>query len=101
MDKNWIPDKMFGIPIDKCVHFVMFLPYPVISFFAFKGKNFWRTLYFVLFSGLIIVTIVELSQNILTVNRVTDPWDLVANIAAITLGSVIIALCKLLSGNKD
>lgn len=29
---------LFGIPMDKVVHFCMFLPAPVIGFFAFAGK---------------------------------------------------------------
>ncbi len=36
-----LPDihkTLFGIPMDKVVHFCMFFPAPVIGFFAFSGK---------------------------------------------------------------
>ncbi len=33
-----VRQSFFGIPMDKLVHFCMFLPAPVIGFFAFAGK---------------------------------------------------------------
>jgi len=33
-----IQKTLFGIPMDKVVHFCMFFPAPVIGFFAFGGK---------------------------------------------------------------
>lgn len=37
---------IFGIPIDKIAHFLMFLPYPTIAYIAFRpaGGRKWRHL---------------------------------------------------------
>ncbi len=32
------PD-LWGIPIDKVAHFLMFMPYPVVAYGAFRGKE--------------------------------------------------------------
>lgn len=32
------PD-LFGIPIDKVLHFILFLPYPVLAYIAFRTDN--------------------------------------------------------------
>ena len=31
-----VPETLFGIPADKIVHFLMFLPFPVLVFFSFR-----------------------------------------------------------------
>ena len=38
--------SLFGIPSDKVVHFIMFLPLPILAYSAFlpSGKGFWKDL---------------------------------------------------------
>ena len=85
---------ILGIPIDKCIHFLMFLPYPILAYFASPGKNNWRTLFYVGMTGFIIAFLLELSQGLLTADRVTDIWDLVANVIAILIGTAVLLLFK-------
>lgn len=85
---------LFGIPIDKCIHFLMFLPYPILAYFASPRKNYWRTLFYVGMSGIILAFVLELSQGLFTADRVTDIWDLVANVIAIVIGTAILLLFK-------
>lgn len=35
-----VQKDFFGIPIDKVVHFIMFLPYPILSGLSFMHKDF-------------------------------------------------------------
>jgi len=95
-----LPASILGIPIDKCIHFTMLLPYSFVSFWAFRGKHFVRSLIIVFISGVILSFLLEYGQGILTDYRTTDPLDLMANLLAITTGSLIIALCKLFSRKK-
>ncbi len=93
-----LPVRIFGIPIDKCVHFCMFLPFPIFCTLAFAGKKPWRTLSFSIMSGIVAATVIELLQGILTDYRATEIWDLVANLAAIVAGSLLVSLFLLARG---
>ena len=39
-----VPRSIWGIPIDKCFHFVMFLPFPILGTLAFDFRSWWRSL---------------------------------------------------------
>lgn len=86
--------NILGIPIDKCIHFIMFLPYSFLAYLASTRKNYWRTLFFVGMSGIVIAFLLELSQGMFTTERVTDIWDLVANVTAILIGTAVLLLLK-------
>ncbi len=90
-----VPRTLWGIPIDKVIHFAMFFPYPFFAQAAFFFKNRWRSLVFVIITGIIFCYTFELLQDKITTYRTSDPWDLSANIAAVTIGSTIIAIVTL------
>lgn len=93
--KSTVPESLLGFPTDKIVHFLMFLPYPFLAHGSFKGKRKWRNLVFVILSGIVLAYCFELTQEKLAAYRTTDPWDLVANLAALTFSSIIIAIIDL------
>ena len=41
-----LPKTFLGIPLDKIMHFVMFLPFPILGYMAFvpAEKGIWRNL---------------------------------------------------------
>ena len=90
-----VPRSLWGIPIDKVIHFLMFFPYPFFAQAAFYFKNRWRSLVFVIITGIIFCFAFELLQDKITTYRTTDSWDLFYNVAAVTAGSSIIALFTL------
>ena len=84
----------WGIPTDKIVHFIMFLPFPVLSFWAFdyKAGKSWKSvlLVFILFlMGCIIAAATEIGQYY-TSYRSSDPRDFAADILALAISSVAI-----------
>lgn len=93
-----LPQLLWGIPIDKCAHFGMFLPFPIFCTMAFAGKKPWRALSFSLIAGILIATSIELLQSFLTDYRTTDIWDLVANMAAIAAGGLLTSIFLLFRG---
>lgn len=93
--KSTIPESMFGFQTDKIAHFLMFLPYPFLAHGSFRGKRKWRNLVFVIISGIVLAYCFELTQERIATYRTTDPWDLVANMAALTFGSFIVAIIDL------
>lgn len=84
-----IPDNMLGIPTDKIVHFLMFLPFPVLMTAAFTGHKPWKTLCFAIITSIFCALSIELLQSIVTDYRSTDILDLAANLCGIITGSLI------------
>ena len=82
-----------GIPIDKILHFIMFLPYPVLSSMAFieTGRNIWRnlaTLCVIAITGIGVAYGTEAIQS-MSGYRSYEIKDLYADTVGITTGSVI------------
>ena len=88
-----LPKQIFGIDIDKIVHFCMFIPFPILGTPAlnFKGK-YWRTLIIASLLAILTAFAVENLQSLLTEVRVTDPADLNANTLGIALGMLTMTI---------
>lgn len=90
-----IPWSFLGIPSDKLVHFCMFFPYPILAFLAFdrftdtpKSTFLFSGITWVL--GLLLAVATEWGQAHLTDYRSGDPWDLLADVLAITLSTILV-----------
>lgn len=90
-----IPKELWGLPFDKCVHFLMFFPYPLLAHEAFYFKNKWRSLVLAILTGLVLCFAMELLQDKITTYRTTDPWDLSINVASVTISSIITSILTL------
>ena len=87
-----LPQDLWSIPFDKCVHFLMFLPFPILGTVAFDFKNLWRTLSVTTLAALVFAFAFELLQSTINESRVTDPADLNANILGVTAGLLIVVV---------
>ncbi len=93
------PD-IFGIPIDKIVHFIMFFPFPILAYAALKPatsntlRPFIMTLIILSF-GCNAATATEVAQKFLTDYRSADIFDLIADIISMCVSSVIIFIIEL------
>lgn len=86
-----ISPYLFGIAIDKVIHFLMFLPYPFLFFMSFfrKGSHLQRDagiLCAALFTGVLMALATEYIQG-LTVYRSKDMMDLAADVIALLTGT--------------
>ena len=71
---------LLGIQLDKVIHFIMYLPYPLLALWAFyQGKNWGRFLLVVLLIGVAYSGAVELMQALFTDSRSAEWGDLLAN----------------------
>ncbi len=99
-DQMDIPKHIFGIPVDKVVHFILFFPYPILTWLTFNDslRKKIKNLTYVLIpiSGLFLATITETIQ-LLNSSRSYDPKDLMANYIAILSGSLLITIISLFS----
>lgn len=96
-------DSLWGIQMDKVVHFLMFFPFPILCHAAFRpqGKKGWRTVVtvFIIFvTGCALAAGTELGQS-LTDYRSGDPMDFLADLAALTGASIVTVLAELLTLN--
>lgn len=89
--------NLWNIPMDKVVHFCMFFPFPILAFLAFDQYTWTvrQTLFFVgitFLVGLLMAFGTEWGQAHLTDYRSGDPWDLVADVSALVLSSLIVTI---------
>lgn len=95
-----IPRTIFDIPTDKVVHFLMFLPFPILGTIAFDFRSWWRTLsVMTILANLAAFTFEQLQSRITTI-RITDPTDLNANFLGISLGLLIAIIIGLAARKK-
>ena len=90
-----VPMTLLGIPTDKIVHFGMFLPFPILAFLAFDKytETVKSTLLFVgvtFLIGLLLALGTEWGQAHLTDYRTGDPMDLLADVTALILSSLLV-----------
>lgn len=89
-----------GIPIDKLVHFIMFVPFPVLACMTFRPANAGKTgkmcvLMVIMATGAGLAKATERIQSMLSY-RTGDPMDFMADMTGILIGSLIIAAYILL-----
>ena len=88
--------KILGIPTDKLVHFVMFLPFPFLMYLTFAPitRKFFKALMHVLIIfglGCALAAGAEMVQKQLSY-RTADLKDFEADVLALVVGSVFIFL---------
>lgn len=94
-DISEYPKELLGIPLDKCVHFAMFLPYPFLCNFALNCRNKGIQMVFILVTGLILVFLLENMQSLVTEYRTTDIFDLLASIFGLTASASLLSVALL------
>lgn len=90
---------IFGIRLDRALHFIMFLPYPFVCWLFFSYNKHIKiykeyTFAAIILSGLLLASFAEAAQELFTNYRDSDPYDLGANITGIFVGSGIVYLFK-------
>lgn len=95
-----VPLVLWGIPTDKIVHFLMFLPFPILGTMAFDFRSWWRALACSMLMANIVAFLFERLQSVLTSHRITDAKDLNANLLGITLGLLITIVIGLIAKKK-
>ena len=99
------PKTLLGIPLDKLVHFAMFLPFPVLAFLAFDQytETLKRTLIFVgitLVVGLVLAAGTEWGQATFTNYRQGDPLDFLADTVGLVVSCAGVAIWDVLKQKR-
>ena len=94
-----VPHTIFGLQVDKIVHFCMFLPFPVLVYMSL-GRAFktpWRSvwgIFLIFIIGCAVAGATELLQG-LTPDRTPDPLDFKADSIALVLSSFLVFIYNL------
>lgn len=99
-----VQQGFLGIPVDKVIHFLMFLPFPFLSFktFDYLAKKPWQAVLasLVIFTvGCLIAAATEIGQSH-TAYRSGDPNDFLADILALGIASVVTLAISLACSRK-
>lgn len=91
---NIPPMRQFilGIPTDKVIHFLMFLPYPLLAYISFRPEKGSVGKHFLVLTGIITVGIVMamgVEKLQIIAGRNYDIKDFYANITGIIAGTII------------
>ena len=100
-----MPTDLWGIPADKIVHFLMFLPFPVLAYFAFDRftEKFWPSVQWTsvaFLAGCAFAAGTEYVQARLLPYRTGDPADFKADLLALAVSSVIVLILDLSKQKK-
>jgi VanZ family protein len=100
-----MPTTLWGIPTDKIAHFLMFLPFPVLAFFAFDRftERFWPSVLWTVvtfLAGSAFAAGTEYVQARLLPYRTGDPADFKADLLALAASSVIVLILDLSKQKK-
>ncbi len=100
-----MPRTIFGLQADKVVHFLMFLPFPLLSFYSFESgrRSFMKT--FLLLVALFVLGCLlawgtELIQSKLPY-RSMDPEDFKADRLGLLCGTLAAFVVQLFSFKKQ
>lgn len=93
------PKTILGIPSDKVVHFLMFLPFPILSYLSFDcfSSRFSKAILAIAVTFLVgaaLAASTELGQG-LTAYRSADSHDFVADLIGLGIGTICIIVSKL------
>lgn len=99
-----IKKELFGIATDKIAHFLMFLPLPVLAFFAFDKytEKVWTSILFTILTfgcGIGIAALTELVQSRLPY-RSGDGRDFLADVIALAASSAFILILDISKQKK-
>ncbi len=92
--------SIWGIPTDKIVHFLMFLPFPILAYFAFDRykEKFWSSVLWTgvaFLAGVLLAAGTEVGQAFLTNYRSGDPNDFRADLIALGISSLLVFILDL------
>ena len=95
---------ILGIPLDKIVHFLMFVPFPFLCYMAFgpeRGES-WKsvlTIFLAFLAGCLVAAGTEIGQSF-TSHRTADPKDFIADAVALAVASLAALVLILIRNHK-
>ena len=87
---------LFGLPLDKVAHFLMFLPFPALAYMMLweKGRKTWAELLILLSCLAVGVGIAFLTEHLqaMTQYRSSDIKDIYADMTGLGIGCIVVLI---------
>ena len=87
---------LFGLPLDKVAHFLMFLPFPALAYMMLweKGRKTWAELLILLSCLAVGVGLAFLTEHLqaMTQYRSSDIKDIYADITGLAIGCIVVLI---------
>lgn len=87
---------LFGLPLDKVAHFLMFLPFPVLAYMMLweKGRKTWAELLILLSCLAVGVGLAFLTEHLqaMTQYRSSDIKDIYADMTGLGIGCIVVLI---------
>lgn len=87
---------LFGLPIDKVAHFLMFLPFPALAYMMLweKGRKTWAELLILLSCLAVGVGLAFLTEHLqaMTQYRSSDIKDIYADMTGLGIGCIVVLI---------
>lgn len=85
---------LFGLPLDKVAHFLMFLPFPALAYMMLweKGRKTWAELLILLSCLTVGVGLAFLTEHLqaMTQYRSSDIKDIYADMTGLGIGCIVV-----------
>lgn len=85
---------LFGLPLDKVAHFLMFLPFPALAYMMLweKGRKTWAELLILLSCLAVGVGLAFLTEHLqsMTQYRSSDIKDIYADMTGLGIGCIVV-----------
>ena len=87
---------LFGLPLDKVAHFLMFLPFPALAYMMLweKGRRTWAELLILLSCLAVGVGLAFLTEHLqaMTQYRSSDIKDIYADMTGLGIGCIVVLI---------
>lgn len=87
---------LFGLPLDKVAHFLMFLPFPALAYMMLweKGRKTWAELLILLSCLAVGVGLAFLTEHMqaMTQYRSSDIKDIYADMTGLGIGCIVVLI---------
>ena len=87
---------LFGLPLDKIAHFLMFLPFPALAYMMLweKGRKTWAELLILLSCLAVGVGLAFLTEHLqaMTQYRSSDIKDIYADMTGLGIGCIVVLI---------
>mgnify|MGYP003425352098 FL=1 len=87
---------LFGLPLDKVAHFLMFLPFPALAYMMLweKGRKTWAELIILLSCLAVGVGLAFLTEHLqaMTQYRSSDIKDIYADMTGLGIGCIVVLI---------
>lgn len=88
-----MPQWNLPVPMDKIIHFSLFLPFPIVAFFAFNVRHKLVNIGLLLLTGIALAGLTEIIQSF-SPTRSMEATDFLADCLGVTFSCLLLTVLR-------